>query len=125
MTQRYTYTTTLSWGGYTPTAELEVEVSYSVAWGSAGTGSPYYGPPENYDPGSPDEIEDVSIITINGKPGPWDLSYGWLTSEQDVAMVLDKLEGDHDEMIANASEIEEGRRDSARESNRESRRETP
>ena len=57
MSKRYTYATTLNWGGDTPTAEIEVEVSYTVAWGSAETGR--FGPPENYDPGSADLVEDI------------------------------------------------------------------
>lgn len=36
-----TYAGTLSWGGDEPTAELEVEWSYTVLWGAPATGPTY------------------------------------------------------------------------------------
>ena len=54
---RYRYATCLSWGGDEPTAELEVEVSYTVAWGRPET-------PPAYDhgglPADPDEITNLA-----------------------------------------------------------------
>ena len=100
--RRHSYSTTLSWGGDEPTAEIEVEVSFTVAWGSSGTPTPYYGPPENYDPGSPDTVEDVRILKVNGKPWPVDLSYGFQTPAQDHEMIVDKLDSLHDDMIESA-----------------------
>lgn len=69
MTRRYTYATELSFGGDEPTWEGEVEVSFTVEWGSPPTGMS--GPPENYDPGSGTLIEDIRVETIDGKPAPW------------------------------------------------------
>ena len=107
---RYTYATTLSWGGDTPTAELEVECSYTVAWGSPERGR--FGRPEDYDPGAGDVVEDIKILTVDGRPWPVDLSYGFQTPAQDHDMLVDKLEGDHEaDMIAEAVEAEVGRAD--------------
>lgn len=44
--------------------EVEATVSYEVYWGQPESGN--YGPPEDYDPGCPDEIEDVKIIKYDG-----------------------------------------------------------
>lgn len=90
MTKTYTFTTTLSWGGDTPTAELEIECSYSVVWGSPETGR--FGPPEDYDPGAPDLIEDIKILSVDGAPWPVDLSYGFQTAAQDHQMLVATLE---------------------------------
>lgn len=70
MATRYRYATCLSFGtdGDADYCELDVEVSYTVAWGSSGTGRPYFGPPELYDEGSPDEVEDIRLELVDGKP---------------------------------------------------------
>lgn len=70
MATRYRYSTCLSFGtdGEADYCELDVTVSYSVAWGSPGTGRPYYGPVELYDEGSPDEVEDIRLELVDGKP---------------------------------------------------------
>lgn len=68
MTRRYTYATCLGWGGDEPTAEIDVTLSYAVDWGSPGTGRPYFGPPENYDEGSPPEVQDLCVEKIDGRP---------------------------------------------------------
>jgi hypothetical protein len=109
MTRRpYRYAATLSWGGDTPTAEVEVECSYSVVWGAPPTR--LYGPPENYDPGSPDEIEDISILTVDGKPWPVDLTHGFQSGAQDHEMLTEKLFRDHEEaMIEEARAMEASR----------------
>lgn len=108
---RYTYATCLGWGGDEPTAEIDVEVSYTVAWGSAETGR--FGSPENYDPGSPDEVEDIRLEKVEGKPRPWGMYSGYVANEDDEfeREVIDKLEDHHAEMIAEASEIEAMRAD--------------
>ena len=117
MSRRYTYATCLSWGGDTPTAEVEVEVSFSVAWGSPGTGRPYFGPPENYDPGGPSEVEDVRLEKVEGKPRPWGMYSGYIANEDDQfeSEVVFMLEGHHAEMISEASEVEAMRDDEAAE----------
>lgn len=111
--RRYTYTTTLNWGGDTPTAEIEVEVSYTVAWGSPETGR--YGPPEHYDPGCGDMVEDIRLEKVEGKTRPWDMGYGYLPDADFAADCIEKIEGDrhhHEAMIAEASEQEAAARDS-------------
>jgi hypothetical protein len=110
MTAPYTYTTTLSWGGDEPTAELEVECTYSVAWGSPETGRGYMADPELYDPGSPDIVEDIRIVSVNGKPWRVDLVRGFLAKRQDHKMLVEKLMNDCEEdMLRNAREIEQNR----------------
>ena len=109
---RYFYSTTLSFGGDEPTAELELSVSYSVAWGSPESGR--YGPPEDYDPGAGDVVEDIKILTVGGKPWPVSISYGYQTEAQDHAMLADKLLDEHEaDMIAAAVEEEAYRADAA------------
>lgn len=72
MANRYTYAATLpySTGAVPEVDEMDVEVSFTVAWGSAGTGRPYFGAPENYDEGSPDEVEDLRLVSVNGTSAP-------------------------------------------------------
>lgn len=110
MARRYTYACTLSWGGDEPTAEVEVEVSYSVAWGSSASG--HFGPPEHYDPGAGDVVEDIRLETVEGKPRPWGMYYGYIANEDDqfATDCIEKIEGsDHhlEAMIIEASEHEE------------------
>lgn len=122
MARRYTYATTLSWGGDEPTAELEVEVSFSVAWGSPGTPTPYLGPVENYDPGSGSVIEDIRVETVESMERPWRLHPGG--DDALAAEIIAKLEMDHeDEMLAEASEEEAADADEAAERRYEAARE--
>lgn len=117
MSRRYTYATCLNWGGDEPTAEIEVEVSYTVAWGSAETGR--FGPPEDYDPGSPDAVEDLRVEKIDGRPV--EASPGLLVP------IMEKLEDIEDalfpDLIANAVKIEAARDDEAADYRREAARE--
>lgn len=111
MSSRYTYACTLSWGGDTPTAEVEVEVSYTVAWGSPETGN--YGPPEDYDPGSPSVVEDIRLEKVEGKPRPWDMGYGYLSDDDFAQECIEKIDNSDwrlEEMIREAAETEESRR---------------
>lgn len=113
MTQRYNYTASLSWGGDVPTAEVEVTVSFTVVWGSPESGR--HGAPENYDPGGPDEVEDIRLELVEGKPRPWGMYMGYIPNEDDLFAedVVDKLEGSEwhlAEMIREACEHEEARR---------------
>lgn len=85
----YRYAATLSWGGDTPTAELEIECAYSVAWNETDC----------------DEVEDIQILTVDGKPWPVDLSYAFQTEAEDHDMLVEKLLGDHEDwMIREAME---------------------
>ena len=110
--RRHTYATTLSWGGDEPTAELDVTVSFTVEWGS---------PPSRDDPGSGDLIESITVLTVDGKPWPVDLSYGFQTPEQDHEMIVDKLDDHHDDMIESAIADLAYERDEAADSRREDR----
>ena len=105
MSKRYTYATTLSWGGDEPTAELEVECSYEVAWGTPETGAGYLADPYRYDPGSGDAVECIKIVSVDGKPWPTEVFGGYQTIAQDHETLVDKLESDcWDDMIGAARE---------------------
>ena len=47
---RYTYATCLGWGGDIPDAEIDVRLSYAVAWGS------------------PAAVQDLCVEKIEGRP---------------------------------------------------------
>lgn len=110
----YRYACTLSWGGDEPTAEIDVTVSYSVAWGSPESGAGYMADPASYDPGSGDVVEDIKILTVDGKPWPVDVTYGFLGELATYGLLADKLLDDHEEaMILAAIEDEAAREDQA------------
>ena len=95
MPTRYRYATTLDFGD----DEHEVEVSYTVAWGSPETGAGYMADPYKYDPGSPDEVEDLRLELVDGEPGPFD--------QEAEAMVLQDIGQNHTEaMLQEARERE-------------------
>lgn len=121
--RRYTYAASLSWGGDEPTAELEVEVSFSVAWGSSESGR--YGPPENYDPGGPSVVEDIRVETIDGLPvAKWVAESTEYMPGSTITAIIDKLEMDHEaEMIAEAAELELAGEDDHAERRMEEQRE--
>ncbi len=102
---RYRYATTISFGtdgeqGYT---EIDVEVSYGVAWGRPETAPAYS---HGGLPADPDEITDLCLEKVNGKPRPWDMGYGFLSDDAFADMVTDKLEANFDDMIREAHEVE-------------------
>lgn len=110
MTKRYRYGASLSWGGDTPTAELEVEVTFSVSWGSPETGRS--GRPEDYDCGSPSIVEDIRVETIDGRPPSEQAMHEYVPGET-VRMIIDKLEMDHEaDMIDSAVQDDDAARDS-------------
>lgn len=114
-TRRYTYATTLAYStGDVPEAdEVEVEVSFTVAWGSPETGN--YGPPEDFDPGAPDEVEDLKLLSVDGVGGPFD--------QEVEAAILQQIAINHAEaMIAEARESEVASEDDYREREWEDRR---
>lgn len=104
---RYTYSTCLSFGtdGEADYSEMDVTVSFTVAWGSPEIGAGYMADPFKYDPGSPDVVEDIKVENIDGNPPG---EYGPVT----VAMILDQLDGPTDvhtrEMLAEAVAVEAG-----------------
>lgn len=106
--RRYTYATTLAYStGDVPEAdEVEVEVSFTVAWGSPETGN--YGPPEDYDPGAADEVEDLKLLSVDGVGGPFD--------QHDEAAILQTIAMNQTEaMLLHASEVEAYYEDAAGE----------
>lgn len=110
MGRTYTYSTGLSWGGDVPTAEVDVEVSYTVAW----------------DTGCGDQVEDVKLLTVNSKSRPWGMYSGYVRNEDDEfeADVIDKLEAHHGDMLWEAAEIDADHEIQAQEYRAEARRET-
>jgi hypothetical protein len=120
MDRRYTYAASLSWGGDEPTAELEVEVSFSVAWGSPESGR--FGPPEDYDPGCGSVVEDIRVEKINGRPYA-DFHRDEGRPGSAMSAIIDKLEMDHEQdMLAEAAEDDAARRDSYLEAEADERR---
>lgn len=123
---RYTYATTLAYstGDVPEVDEVEVEVSFSVAWGSPETGR--WGPPENYDPGAGDEIEDLRLERVNGtkSPGP-DAPYGAgaLNQEYEAAILQEIAQNHAEAMLSEARDHEAAWADDAAERAYESRRE--
>lgn len=119
MTARYSYSTTLIDGE--TDAETDVAVTFSVEWGSPESGR--FGPPENFDPGSPAIVEDVRLETINGEP------VNRYPPEFAAALLRD-VERDHEnEMLGAATEDEIAAYDDAMERRweelREERRQDP
>lgn len=113
--RRYTYATTLAYStGDVPEAdEVEVEVSFTVAWGSPETGN--YGPPEDYDPGSASEVEDLKLLSVDGVGGPFD--------QHDEAAILQILATNHTEaMLSEANDAESYDEDAAIERRHEEQR---
>lgn len=101
MATRYTYATTLTFStGVVPEVdEVEVEVSFTVAWGSPETGAGYMADPYKYDPGSPDEIEDLTLRSVDGVGGPFD--------QHDEAAILQEVAQNHtDAMLQEARDRE-------------------
>lgn len=118
--RRYTYAASLSLGGDEPTAELEVEVSFSVAWGSPESGR--FGPPEHYDPGSGSVVEDIRVETVESLERPWRLHPGG--DDALAAEIIAKLEMGHEaDMLAEAAEQDEGAYEDAMERRWEEERE--
>lgn len=119
MSRTYHYEATVCLGS-DEGSEFDVKVSYTVAWGSPETGR--FGPVEGYDPGSGDEIENIKLLTVNGKARPWDMGYGFLSDDAFAEMVVEMLEADHAELMLNeAAEEEDARRDEAAERQYEAR----
>jgi hypothetical protein len=103
MSKRYTFAACLTWGGDIQTGEADVECSYTVAWGRPARGPSYASGGE---PADPDEIGDVQILTVNGKPWPVDLTGGnYMSDAAQHDMLAEKLVDEcWDEMIENAIE---------------------
>lgn len=123
MSRRHTYTTTLNWGGDTPTAEVEVTVSYLVCWGTPEQGPSYA---SGGQPADPDEIDDIRLDLVEGKPRPWNIAWGYVTDDDFALDCVEKIEGsDHhmEAMLIEAAEADAGDAADAAERRAEDRRE--
>lgn len=99
-TRRYTYATTLAYStGDIPEAdEVDVEVSFTVAWGRAETPPAYA---HGGLPADPDEINDITLLSVDGIGGPFD--------QHDEAAILQAIALNHTEaMLIEAREAEDG-----------------
>lgn len=94
MTRLYRYTTTLAFStGDVPEAdEVEIEVSFTVAWGSPET-------PPTYShgglPADPDEVNDITLLSVDGVGGPFD--------QHDEAAILQTIAMNHTEAMLEAA----------------------
>lgn len=124
MARRYTYVCTLSWGGDEPTAEVEVEVSYTLTPGCPEQGPSYAsgGQPAEYP-----AIDDIRLEKVEGKPRPWGMYSGYIANEDDefATECIEKIEGSErhlEAMINEASERDASDEDDARERRHEDQR---
>ena len=121
---RYRYETTLTFGtdGEADFAEVDVTVSYEVAFGSPESGR--FGPVEAYDPGSDDEVHSIRLETVGGKPAPRNLHHH--SDKHFAALVVERLEASEADlaaMIENAHESELALEDEIADLRWEARRE--
>lgn len=124
MAKRYNYETTVcldTSGDYAYSADFDVKVEFSVAWGSPPSGE--YGPPENYDPGSDSVVEDVKIVSVEGLTEGWGkaFTFGYQTDAQVAADMVEAL--DFDDLLVSAREEEADAAIHAEEERAEHRRE--
>jgi hypothetical protein len=102
---RYTYSTCLSFGtdGEADYREVDVEVSFTVAWGRP---AQTYGPAERCYPADPDELDDIRLEKVWGKPRPWGMYDGYVADEDNEfeRVVIERLEGLEAEMMVEAAE---------------------
>lgn len=114
MAKRYIYATELTWGGDEPTAELEVEVSFTVAWGRPETPPAYS---HGGLPAEPDEIDDIQVELIDGKL-PADATAGEYMPGATVAAIIEAIEGSErhlEAMLIEAREHDDALADEAAE----------
>jgi hypothetical protein len=112
---KHTFKTCISFGtdGEADYIELDVTVRFNVAWGMPESGR-FSGPPEDYDPGGPDEIEDFFVVKVDG----------WPAVDTDLAKMIEEkmLDTLYDEMIASATEDEVAAEEAAAEHRHEERK---
>lgn len=100
MSRRYSYSTFLSFGtdGEADYCEIDVTVSFAVAWGEPETGPTYAC---GGTPATDDLVEDIRVESIDGDPP---------TNRVLEDMILDMLDGPTDfytrEMLAEAIAVE-------------------
>lgn len=96
----YTYEATCSWGGDTPTAELEVKVSFSVYPGEAASRDC---------PASDPLIEDITVLEVEGRASGW---CDYRTDAELADLIIANLEYHHlDRMLSEAAETGAADRD--------------
>lgn len=102
---RYTYSTTLSFGtdGEPSYSEIDVQVSYRVVWGAPETPPAYS---HGGLPADPDEVDDVRLDLVEGKPRPWDMGFGFITDDEFAYQVEDRFGDMWPELIAEAAQTE-------------------
>lgn len=92
----------------------EVEFTYDVAWGSPPTGQ--FGPPEDYDPGSPDEVENVEVEFIDQMDVQSEIFVADAARVEELRLVRKELDSlieidyFHQNLVDDALEAEEARR---------------
>lgn len=87
--ETYKTTPSLSIGGDVPTWEGEATVEFDISWGRP---AKLYGAPENCYPADPDEVTDVRLLAIDGKPGPWG---DWISDSKHIEQnILDHISED-------------------------------
>lgn len=98
MGARYTYATTLEYSTESGPDEIEVEVSYTVTWGS-----PEQAPAYDHGglPADPDEVNDIALLSIDGVGGPFDQE-----GEAAILQEISTNERHYEAMIEEASQIE-------------------
>lgn len=102
----YKFSTCLSFGtdGEADYREIDVTISYNVAWGSPESGR-FSGPPEDYDPGSASEIEDIAVVELDSRTPDG-------SDKHAIDAILDEFaSGKFDEdLLAAAADSEDARR---------------
>lgn len=123
MPRTHTYKT-LALSAHEEDDGIEVEVTFTVAWGSSPSGE--FGPPENYDPGSDHEVENITIVKVGGLTEGYGKQFamGYQSDAQIAADVVETLQSErHQEaMIELAIDAEAGDHEHAMEMRAEERR---
>ena len=93
MAKTFTYTT-LALSAHEEDDGIEVEVTFTVAWGSPESGR--FGPPEDYDPGCGDEVENITVIKVGGLTEGYGKAFamGYQSDAQIAADIVEELQSD-------------------------------
>lgn len=105
MARRYRDTVTIHGESGGAEGEIEVAVSYTVAWGAPERGR--FGPPENYDPGSPDDLEDIRIENVDGRVTGWCFYRSDALFAEDIIDSIENSGDLTDQLLQSAREQEE------------------
>lgn len=69
---RFHYDATLTFDAGGTDVEIDVTVSFAVSWGAPERGPSYAC---GGTPADPDEISDITLLEVGGKPRPWGWNY--------------------------------------------------